>query len=462
MIKTNINKQQKIFFVGIGGKGLNGIAKICLQKGYEVCGVDTAVKPEIDFLKKDGIKIYNEHSINNIDKSIDLIVYTSLMTENCPELIAGKQLGIKMMKRSKFLGQLTKNDFRLAISGSHGKSTTTAILGLSLINAGVDATIFGGAYTREFNGYNHLGKTKYTVIESCEFDRSFFDLVGDITILTSVEKNHLEYYKDEREMKDAFAQYFKMHSAKSLIVANGDDLNVREVTAQTSAKVKYFGFNNQNDYIIKIHCLDCNGSVFSIVSNNKIILEKIKINLPGRYNIQNFVACAIVIFESGLPLSGILQTAHDFYGVGRRFETRIAPTGQILIDDFAHHPTQVKNLFEGIRQFYPNNKVYAVFQPNRFNLLRNFLIDYGKSFVKADEIILTDILARSNDTDYDLKNLKTDDVYNSIKIYSQKPILKINDNWQIYDYLRHRTDQDSVIATIGSGDIYKVRDLFLA
>ncbi|NCS99016.1 UDP-N-acetylmuramate--L-alanine ligase [Candidatus Parcubacteria bacterium] len=453
-------KKQKIFFIGIGGKGLNGIAKICLQKGYDVYGVDKVKKRETISLEKDGAKIFYRHSSKNIGKEIDLVVYSSLV-KNCPEIKTAKKLGIKIMKRAEFLGELTKDDYRICVSGSHGKSTTTAILGLSLINSGIDATIYGGAYAKEFDGYNHLGKTNYSVLESCEFDRSFFNLVGRATILTSVEKGHLEYYKDENEMKEAFSDYFHMHNSDSLIVANGDDLNVRLVTFQSQARKKYFGFNQQNDFVIKVHQQDENGSVFSIYEGSNLILGNIKIYIPGEYNIKNFVAVAVMMYELGFPLGGILETAKTFSGVGRRFETHKARTGQILIDDFAHHPSQVKSLFDGVRQFYPDKKVYAVFEPRQYNLIKNFLREYGKAFEKVDEVIITDILPALNDGQQDISSVNAKDVENSIKVYSKKPVIKINGYNNIYKYLKHRTDQDSVITTIGTGDIYKVRDKFL-
>jgi UDP-N-acetylmuramate--alanine ligase len=203
---------KKIFFVGIGGKGLNGIAKICLEKRYIVSGVDTNIKNETKALENAGAKIYYKHSKNNIKKDIDLVVYTSL-AKNSPEVIKAKELKIPTMKRSRFLKYLTEHNFKICVAGSHGKSTTTALIGLSFINSGVDATIFGGAYTKEFNGYNHFGKSKYAVIESCEYDRSFFDLIGQHTIITSIEKSHLEYYKNEQEMNDAFREYLNRNSS---------------------------------------------------------------------------------------------------------------------------------------------------------------------------------------------------------------------------------------------------------
>lgn len=454
-------KKQKIFFIGIGGQGLNGIAKTCLQKGYDVLGVDIIEKPETKSLEKDGARIFYKHSAKNISKDIDIVVHSSLIEKNCPEMVKAKKLGIKTLKRSKFLGEITKNDIRICVSGSHGKSTTTAILGLSLINSGIDATIFGGAYAKEFGGYNHLGKTKYSVLEACEFDRSFFDLVGRTTIITSIEKNHLEYYKDEKEMKMAFQDYFQMHNSDSLIVANGDDLNVRMATFESQASVKYFGFNNQNDYVIKVYKKDQEGSIFSVFKGQELILEKIKIYIPGEYNIKNFTACAIVLYEMGLPISGIFETAKTFSGVGRRFEVHRARTGQILIDDFAHHPSQVKSLFDGIRQFYSDKKVYAVFEPRKYFLLKPFLREFGKAFKDSDEVIITDIIPAINDKKEDIKSLKTKDIINSIKAYSQKPVIKINGYENIYKYLMENTDSDSVITTIGTGDINKVKEKFL-
>ena len=450
-----------IFFVGIGGKGLNGIAKICLEKGYKVSGVDTAIKNEVAALEASGAKIYYSHSAQNITRDIDIVVYTSL-AKDAPEILEAERLNILTMKRSMFLGMLTRHDFRICVAGSHGKSTTTALLGLSAISSGVDATIFGGAYAKEFAGYNHLGNSPYTIIEACEFDRSFHDLIGNATIITSVEKSHLEYYKDEQEMLDSFSYFVNRQKKNAVVFTNGDSEKCREVVAQSQCRVLYFGKDTSNDYQVTNILKEENGSVFSVTRKGKLLVKDLRINIPGEYNVMNFAACIAFMHYFKIPLKGILETAHNFTGVGRRFEIKTARSGQIFVDDFAHHPSQVKDLMSSIRQFYPNKKVCAVFQPRQFNLMKNFIREYGEAFDKADEVIITEILPALNDTEEDKQSISTIDMLNSISKLSGRPVKIINDFHKISDYIRENFDHDSVITTIGAGDIYKVRDIMLS
>ncbi|HRY31186.1 MAG TPA: UDP-N-acetylmuramate--L-alanine ligase [Candidatus Paceibacterota bacterium] len=451
---------EHIFFIGIGGKGLNGIAKVCLEKGYKVSGVDVCDKPETIALAGLGAKIFYGHKESNISPEINLIVYSSLIKENCPEIIAARRLNIKTMKRSAFLGFLARDDFRISIAGSHGKSTTTALVGLSLINSNVDATIFGGAYTKELGSYNHLGKSGHSVIEACEYDRSFFDLTADISVITSIEKSHLEYYKDEGEMVEAFREFIHLHKPNALIIANGDDSNIRRVTSHIAQKVIYFGFDVRNDYVIGDVLKTKLGSTFSIFKNSKKILNNLTINLPGTYNILNFTATATVLRELGISLEGVIETAKHFTGVGRRFEMTRLNTGQIFIDDFAHHPTQVKNLFDGIQQFFGEKKVCAIFQPRQYNLMKNFLTEYGKAFSGADEVILTDIVPGLGDTEADCLSVNSHQIAESIIKNSGRPARIMNDFSQITQYVKSNYAGDSVVTTIGAGDIYKIRNLF--
>jgi UDP-N-acetylmuramate--alanine ligase len=452
--------KKKIFFIGIGGKGLNGIAKICLEKGWSVSGVDTTIKPETVSLEKCGAKIYYKHSKSNISKETSLVVYTSI-AKNSPEIIQARKMGVMCMKRSEFLGLITKNDYRICIAGSHGKSTTTALLGLSFINSGVDSTIFGGAYSKELKGYNHMGKSQFSIIEACEYDRSFHDLIGNSTILTSVEKSHLEYYKDESEMLDSFKFYFDQHDENSFVFTNGDDEKARFVTKSSKASKIYFGFSNKNDYQIINVQRRKNGATFSIQKNNKLLIENLEINIPGDYNILNFASCISVMDTFGLNLSGVRETASIFSGVGRRFEIHKAKNGLTIIDDFAHHPTQVKYLFDGIRQFYPNQKVCAVFQPRQYNLIKNFLNEYGESFKKADEIIVTNILPALGDTEIDQKSVSIKELIQSIEKMSNKPVKLIETFTEITKYIKNKYKENDVVTTIGAGDIYKVKDNLL-
>jgi UDP-N-acetylmuramate--alanine ligase len=455
-------KIKKIFILGIGGKGLNGIAQICLEKGIEVCGVDKNKTLETENLKKRGAKIYYEHRAQNIDNSFDLVIYSSIISQKCLEILEAQKLNIKILKRSQFLKLLIKNTFKISIAGSHGKSTTTAITGLALTYAGQNPDIYCGAFVKELGSYNRNGAGKISVVEACEYDRSFYDLIGDATIITSLEKSHLEYYKNESEMISAFRYFVQKHSDYAPIIVNGDDVNIRRaiVPFQNSKKIISYGFNSSNDYLIKNITLSNTKTVFSIFRGGRLIVKDLEIKIPGFYNVLNFAALIVLFKEFNFNFIGIDKVAQNFTGIGRRFEVRESPDGKIFVDDFAHHPTQVRNLFYGLKQFYPKHKICAIFQPRQYNLIRNFLKEYGASFKLADNVILTEIVPALGDTSVDLNSLGADDVAKSIECYSGKrPIIQKKFE-NIVNYLKKNLKENTIIATIGAGDIYKIRDLY--
>ena len=454
---------KNIFIIGIGGKGLNGIAQMCLEKGMKVAGVDVKKTAETESLEKIGAEIFYEHSAKNIYGDFDAIVYSSIIKDDCPEILEARHRKIPIIKRSEFLKELTKTSFRISIAGSHGKSTTTAITGLSLIHAGQNPDIYCGAYIKELGSYNRCGAGKISVIESCEYDRSFFDLIGDATIITSIEKSHLEYYKDEAEMLVAFRTFVQKHSDFAPIIVNGDDINIRRVIVpyQNSKKIITYGFNSSNDYLIKNISLENDKTTFSVYKGKHSVVKNLSIKIPGLYNVLNFTALVALFNEFSFNFKGLGEVAQNFYGIGRRFEISRTADGKIFVDDFAHHPTQVKNLFYGLKQFYPNHKICAVFQPRQYNLIKNFICEYGQSFKLADEVILTDIVPALGDTENDINSLKSADVVNSIKCYSGKKARVYNKFEEIVTYLKKSIKNNTIIATIGAGDIYKIKDLYV-
>jgi UDP-N-acetylmuramate--alanine ligase len=454
---------KNIFIIGIGGKGLNGIAQMCLEKGMKVAGVDVKKTIETEALEKMGAEIFYEHSAENIYGNFDAVIYSSIIKEDCPEILEARQRKIPIIKRSEFLKELTKNSFRISIAGSHGKSTTTAITGLSLIHAGQNPDIYCGAFIKELGSYNRCGAGKISVVESCEFDRSFFDLIGDATIITSIEKSHLEYYKNESEMLVAFRTFVQKHSDFAPIIVNGDDINIRRVVVpyQNSKKIITYGFNSSNDYLIKNISLENDKTTFSVYKGKHSVVKNLSIKIPGLYNVLNFTALVALFNEFSFNFKGIGEVAQNFYGIGRRFEISQVSDGKIFVDDFAHHPTQVKNLFYGLKQFYPDHKICAVFQPRQYNLIKNFIREYGQSFKLADEVILTDIVPALGDTEKDINSLKSDDVVNSIQCYSGKKARVYHKFEEIVTYLKKSIKNNTIIATIGAGDIYKIKDLYV-
>lgn len=461
--KILLNKNvPHIYFIGIGGKGNNGIAKYCMKREWKVSGSDLSFSPEILELRKYGAKIFQTHHYSNIDRDIDLVVCSSIISKDNPEILAACKLGIPILKRSEFLGEIMRQyNTRISVCGSHGKSTTTALCGMALSYSDLDPTVFGGAFSNEFSGYERFGRGNYVVSEACEYAESFYDLIADISVITSIERSHMEYYKTEGRMFDAFKKFISMHSRDAVIIANGDDSNIQMCLPFSKATVETFGFNSYNSYVIKNVRYLQNGSLFDLFYKDVAIARNIRTMIPGNYNIYNFAAISVLMHVLNLSLSPIYEIGRNFTGVSRRFEISPVNSNLIFVDDFCHHPTQVKYLFEGIKQFFPNKKVCAVFQPRQFHLMKTFIKEYGESFKVADSVIVTDILPALGDTEEDKKKISSPDIIDSIKKYSNKDkVFYISKFEEIVRQIKDSFKGSWVVATIGAGDIYKVRDMY--
>ncbi|MEK7185007.1 MAG: UDP-N-acetylmuramate--L-alanine ligase [Patescibacteria group bacterium] len=453
-----IKRGLRVHFIGIGGKGLNGIAKICLQKGCVVTGSDTSEKEEVSALVGLGVQIFKNHEASNIDSKIDVVVRSSLVSENCPEIEEAQRLKIPVLKRSEFLKVLMMPYRKIAIAGSHGKSTTTALFGLGLLYAKKDPTIVCGAHIKELGTYERLGRGRDIVVEACEFDRSFYDLVGDVGVITSIEKSHLEYYKDENEMVEAFETFVGLFQKKSTIFMNGDMRFADRISKKISGKVVRFGESENNDYIVKNVGLKPGVTSFSVFKKDKVLIN-LTINLPGTYNALNFAALVAYFDFFDLPLGSIKKLAKNFRGIKRRFDIKTRGDNFVVLDDFSHHPTQLRYVIESLKQFWPDHKLVTVFQPRQYHLLRSFLREHGEAFNLADEVILTDIAAALGDTEADKKDFSLDDIKKSINTHSPKSkVLYLGDYSKITNYIKKYKDTKAVVATIGAGDVYKIAD----
>ncbi len=458
-----IENGTRIHFIGIGGKGLNGIAKICLEKGCKVTGSDINDNEETRAIAKSGASVFKGHSEIHINKDIDIVVRSSVISDKCPEFCKSNELGIPILKRSEFLRLLMKPYKKISIAGSHGKSTTTSLFGLALLYVKQDPTIISGAYIKELRDYCRLGNGEYIIVEACEYDRSFHDLISDVGVITNIEKSHMEYYKTESIMVSAFKEFVEKFSKDSVLIVNGDNRIIKTIVHSAKSKVISFGQEEHNDYIIKNIVFNAGFSNFEVYKNNNgKKISDFCIKIPGLYNIYNYTSVVSFFDHFNIPIKGIKQLGGTFTGIKRRFDIKGGFGDLVIIDDFAHHPTQVKNLLSSIKQFFPQHDICAVFQPRQYHLIKTFLSEYGNSFKVANQIILTDLVPALGDTNNDKKSLTIGDVINSIKINSKNNNIKYLNNFsEIIKYLNKYKNTKTVIVTIGAGDVYKIGDSFL-
>ncbi len=377
----DLNKIHNIYFIGIGGIGMSAIARYFSANGKKVAGYDKVQTPITDSLEELGIRVHFQDDVKKIDlafsdKEKTIVIYTPAVPSNHKELTYFIDNNYTVLKRSEILGEITKNTFCLGVAGTHGKTTTSAILGH--VMEPLKATSFLGGISENYNSNLILGDDKVSVVEADEFDRSFLRLSPNIACITSMDSDHLDIY----DKPDALQESFKEFAGKvsdSLIVAEG--LPLEGLT---------YGFDDSVDY----QAIDVqikNGGYLFNVKAPRDVAEKVEFYLPGRHNLMNALAAFAMADVYGVSFEIIKKQLASFKGVKRRFSYKIKSEEIVLIDDYAHHPTEIKAVEASVREMYPGKKVLAVFQPHLFSRTRDFVDDFADSLSKFDEVLLLDI-----------------------------------------------------------------------
>lgn len=448
-----------IYIIGIGGKGLNSIAEFCHSKGYKVSGSDIRLSPEVSNLRRQGMYINLEQVASNITPGIGVVVYSTIIRDDHPELVRARELGIRTVCRAEFLAEITADYTRVSVAGSHGKSTTSALATLALRSELGSVNAITGACIKEIDSYQSSGDSEYCVLEACEYGKSFLHIPGDYTIITSLEKSHMEYFGSEEKMNDAFREFVAVHKRDATLIINGDVSVLREICSKHPGAVFTCGFNTSNDYVIRDIVLGEAHSTFSLYKHESLLHSGVSIRIPGMYNIMNVALTLVLMDQLGLGSGEYLQVLKSFTGVGRRFEITRHETAT-FVDDFAHHPTQVRNLLKSLKQFFPQKEIIAIFEPRQFHLIKTFLKEYGKAFSLASEVCITDVLPALGDTPEDMSSLTAQDVVRSVRTYSKpRRIWHASSYEEIAASLRLMDLSQAVVATIGAGGIFRVRDL---
>ena len=377
----NLKKIQNVYFIGIGGIGMSAIARYFAANGKKVAGYDKTPSKVTNDLEELGIAIHFEDAVKNIPISFlnteeTLVVYTPAIPEKHSEFNYFLENKFTILKRAAVLGKITATTFCLAVAGTHGKTTTSSILGH--IMAAVKATSFLGGIAENYNSNLILGAAEISVVEADEFDRSFLQLSPNIACITSMDADHLDIYKNPEALTESFIE-FSNNVSDTLIVAKG--LPLKGVTYAIEEASDYKAFN------LRIE----NGTYIFDVKTPASEIRNVQFHLPGRHNVMNALAALAMADVYGIPLKHIKQSLGTFKGVKRRFSYKIKTTDFVLIDDYAHHPTAINAVAHSVREMYPNEKVLVVFQPHLFSRTRDFIADFASALSKFDEVLLLDI-----------------------------------------------------------------------
>ncbi len=446
---------KKVHFVGIGGIGMSGIAEILLSQGFTVTGSDLNKTEITEHLEKLGVKICIGHSAKNI-KDADVIVYSSAVNLDNPEVKAAIEQKIPVIKRSEMLAECMRMQHGISIAGTHGKTTTTSMVGLVLTEAGIDPTIIVGGKLSGLGGTNaRLGHGEFIVVEADEFDKSFLKLTPTIAAITTLEKEHLDTYKDLEDIKSAFVQFANKVPFYGFVVLCLDEPALQDIIPEINKKIFTYGLTPQAD----IRAVDLkfkeNLSEFSVIYLGKNF-GRIKLNIPGIHNVRNSLAAVCIASQMGVDFTIIKKALESFTGVYRRFEKKY-DNDIMVIDDYAHHPTEINVTLAGIRAGW-DRRLVAVFQPHLFSRTRDFYAEFGRSFLNSDVFICTDVYPAREKP---IEGVTGELIASSAKNFGHKNVYYEPDKTKIPALLETICKKDDIIITMGAGDIWKFGEKFI-
>ncbi len=439
----------KIHFVGIGGIGMSGLAEIMHKQGYKITGSDRSLSEITEHLSSMGIVCHEGHDAKNVD--CDLLVYTAAASDDNPEIMEARRRGIPTIKRAALLGEFVRTKKGIAVSGTHGKTTTTAMIGMMLEHAGLNPTIFVGGILRGLKTNAKWGSGEYVVVEADEYDRSFLELQPFISVINNIESDHLDCYRDLDDIMETFKRFADQTSIFGAVLVNTDDPNARGVMNQLSKRTRSFGLN-ERAFIRAANTQQVQDrTMFDVICGEKA-LGRVELHLSGEHNVKNALACIGVGIELNIPFAKIAQSLAMFEGTSRRFEILGTAKGITWIDDYAHHPTEIRATLRGARRGWPKQRILAVFQPHLYSRTRDYLKDFAASFSDADAVLLTDIYAAREKP---IEGITGQTLFLETKKNHPHVSYVADKNDLLNEILRTAADGDLVI-TMGAGDITHV------
>ena len=452
-MKINLGKTELIHFVGIGGIGMSSLALIMNSLGFKVQGSDISNNKNIDRLEDKKIKVFLKHNKKNINKTTILVVSSAIKTDN-PELIQAKKLKLPIYKRGEMLGHIVSLMRNIVVTGSHGKTTTTSLISNIFTEAKLDPTIINGGILNSFGNSAKLGKSNWCIIESDESDGSFLKIPFTYSIITNIDAEHLDYYKSLNNLKNKFSEFLeKIPSVGKAFVCN-DDKNINEILNKIKNKNFYtYGINKNSNFQILNVSQKTNLSSFDIKINipaNKKIIKKIKIPLIGLHNIKNVTSAVAVAFSIGISEKIIKKGLIKFKGVQRRFSFLFKHNKTIFFDDYAHHPTEISSVLEGVKKVYGKKEIICVFQPHRISRVKNLKLEFSRCFKKADTVLLCPIYKAN-------ENLKLGFSYSSfaklIIKNSKVKLININNDLELKRFVKQTAYGEKIYIGMGAGSI---------
>jgi UDP-N-acetylmuramate--alanine ligase len=442
---------RKLHFIGIGGSGMSGIAEILHHNGFQVTGSDQAESQVVQYLSDLGLKIQKGHEPDLVLNS-DLVVYSSAVKPENPEMIAAKAAGIPCIRRAEMLGELMRLKYTLAIAGTHGKTTTTSMVGHIWTAAQLEPTIIVGGIVKNLGTGAQHGAGEALIAEADEYDKSFLDMVPTLAVLTNIEEDHLDCYKDLEDIKSAFISFANKVPFYGIVVACIDDEGVRDVLPFIRKPVVTYGFSAQAEYRADGFVVR-DGKTFFRVRQRGVVLGEVEIQLTGRHNAQNALAAVSLALEEGISFEIVQKALANFTGVKRRFEWIAAQKGILFYDDYAHHPTEVEATLKGIRESFDDRRLIVIFQPHLFSRTRDHYKSFASALLNSDIAIVADV--------YGARETAMEGVDSGLIIDAAKQRGHTQAHWipkveEIVTWVKANAREGDLILSMGAGPIWKI------
>ena len=452
MYKIDFQKPIRIHFIGIGGISMSGLAEILLEEGFTVSGSDAKESPLTRKLESEGAHICYGQKAENITDDIDCVVYTAAISRTNPELIEAVAHKIPMLTRAELLGQLMKNyDTPIAVSGTHGKTTTTSMISHILLEGKVDPTISVGGILKAIGGNIRVGSSETFLTEACEYTNSFLHFFPKISVILNIEEDHLDFFKDLEDIRHSFHQFAALLPSDGTLVINGEITDYPEIYQGLDCNVVTYGPSADFDYSASDISYDEEGHVSFDLAKHGEKAGRITLSVTGDHNVSNALASIAVAELLDIPMDTIKKGLLSFTGTDRRFEYKGTFNGVTVVDDYAHHPTEIKATLKAA-QHYTHNSVWCVFQPHTYTRTKAFFHEFAEALSHADHLVLADIYAaRETDT---LGISSADLAEEAAKLGTDSHYFP--SFAEIESFLKENCRPGDLLITMGAGDIVTV------
>jgi UDP-N-acetylmuramate--alanine ligase len=454
MIFPRFFRATRLHLIGIGGAGMSGIAEVLADADLVITGCDQTESESTRRLRTLGIDVQVGHSVEHLEDT-DLVVISSAVAPDHPELVAARERGLTVVRRAEMLAELMRLKYGIAVAGTHGKTTTTSLIGAMLTDAGLDPTVIVGGRVRALGTGARLGKSEILVAEADEFDRSFLRLSPVLAVITSIEAEHLDTYRDLADIQQAFLTFADRVPFFGRVILCLDDPNLQALLPELSQKhrVISYGLSPQADLSIAELEMSPQGTRFALRDPSQKLLGRVDLPLPGAHNARNATAAVAVALALDLPFDQVARSLAGFGGVHRRFEVLGSWRGATVVDDYAHHPTEVAATLEAARQSYPRSRIVAVFQPHLFSRTRDQATGFGRALLAADRVIVTDVYASREEP---IPGVDGSLVVEEARKSGHKQV-HYSPRWQdAPELLATLVVEGDVVLTLGAGDVNRL------